>query len=165
MRTALCLLLTVGAAACSSPGNSDGPDDGSQAVEIGQPGGDDNLDFVRLEEGDTIQLQSFGQGGTHALLAVRCIGLGTGRYYVTVWMENLETGFQVSVPPPARPRPLACHSDGVCDLVPLLVMTGGLAEAGADLDGTEVEVTAECRNEDGEEAEGSQMGVLSTEEL
>jgi hypothetical protein len=154
-------LFATALASCSSPEPSDGS---AQAVEIGLPGGEDDLDFIPLEPGGTITLQTFGQGGTHALMAVRCIGLGS-RMYVTVWMENLESGRQVSVPPAAQARPLACNDDGSCDLVPLLVMTGGLVPTGEDLDGLQVEVTAECRNEDGEEAEGSQIGVLSTEEL
>lgn len=157
-------LLAAALAGCSSPGASDGSDGSEQSAEIGLPGGEDDLDFVPLEPGGTIKLQTFGQGGTHALLAVRCTGLGS-RMYVTVWMEDLETGRQVSVPPSAQARPLACNDDGSCDLVPLLVMIGGLVPVGEDLDGREVEITAECRNEDGEEAEGSQTGVLSTEDL
>src|SRR5262245_4562154 len=46
------------------------------AVEIGKPDPSGNLDFVPLADGDDIALGTFGQGGTHAVLAVRAIGFG-----------------------------------------------------------------------------------------
>src|SRR5262245_44512595 len=64
-------------------------------VDVGLPGGSDGLEFVPLEPGAAIPLETFGQGGTHALLAVRASGLGN-RAFVGVTITNATTGDAVS---------------------------------------------------------------------
>ena len=134
------------------------------AVEIGLPGGDDGLAFMPLAPGGELRLQTFGQGGTHVLLGIRCIGFGN-RAFVTISIRNLETNALAVTNPPARPQLLFCHDAVTCDLVPLLATTSGLTELGAERDGLRVEVSASVRNEAGIEAESSLEAVLSTADL
>jgi hypothetical protein len=174
--------VSLGCAGCSSPDEPpepppdpeecdppdseecDPPDPVEPSVEIGLPPPEDDLGFAALEPGGEILIQSFGQGGTHALLAIRCIGFGN-RAYVTVTITNLNTNNEVFSPTPARPQLLLCRDDDTCDLVPLLVMLGGLAAPDEERDGLPVMVSAEVHNDAGLEASGSQFGVLSTDAL
>ena len=78
-------------------------------VDVGLPGGADGLEFVALEPGGEVPLQTFGQGGTHALLAVRCGGLGNAAF-VGVEIANGATGDTVSAPPSASPVWPGCCS-------------------------------------------------------
>jgi hypothetical protein len=130
------------------------------AVEIGTPDPSGNLDFVPLEDGADIPLGTFGQGGTHAELAVRCIGFGN-KAFVDVTLENLSSGAMVSTLPSSRPQLLVCREQpsNACDMLPLYVMTGGLADP-SEKDGLRIRVTATVRGVDGEEASGSREGVL-----
>lgn len=143
---------------------SDGGADAGMPVEpeliIGHPGASDSLEFVPLKAGGDIALETFGQGGTHAELAVRAIGFGR-RAYIVVTLENLVSGETVMTPEPARPQLLLCRdeADTICDLIPFLVLTGGLAEPGKK-DGLRILVTAEARNDAGVEARASIDGVL-----
>jgi len=142
------------------------PPDAEQArasVEVGIPAGDDGLHFEALLQGGTLRLQTFGQGGTHVLLGVRTIGLGT-RAFVATTLRNLETDAEVTAPAPVRPQLFICEN-GVCDLVPLLVMTAGLTETGAERDGVLVEVRVDAHNDAGVEEHGTREAVLSTEDL
>jgi hypothetical protein len=136
------------------------------SVELGVPGGDDGLDFVPLEDGAELRLQTFGQGGTHVLTAVRCIGFGR-RAFVSASLRNLDTGLEVTEPAPARPQLLYCSGgdEGSCDLVPYLVHASGLTETDQERDGLRVELRAHVRNEAGADAEGSREVVLSTADL
>jgi hypothetical protein len=162
-RRALGFLL--GASACSSspPGAvSAGPPQVS--VDLGLSGGADGLEFQHLEPGGSVPLYTFGQGGTHALLAVRCVGLGE-RAFVAISISNPEDGRSVSAPAGQSPRLLACNADGSCDLLPLLVMTGGLVAPGTDRDGLPVVIRADASNREGLAASVERDAVLSAASL
>jgi hypothetical protein len=133
-------------------------------VDVGLPGGADGLEFVALEPGGEVPLQTFGQGGTHALLAVRCGGLGNAAF-VGVEIENLASGDAVNAPPSASPRLLLCRESQVCDLLPLLVMTGGLVPPGTDRDGLAVHIRVDASNTEGLSASVERDAVLSTAAL
>jgi len=159
---ALCLAC-VGAesSACSSSERAAPPE---IWVDLGRSGGPDGLDFEHLESGGSVPLYTFGQGGTHALLAVRCSGLGD-RAFVAITIRNPEDGRSVTAPAGASPRLLACDGAGVCDLVPLLVMTGGLVAPGVDRDGLAVVIQADASNLAGISASVAREAFLSTASL
>jgi hypothetical protein len=152
--------------ACSS--KDDGPAPAlsleQASVEIGTPGGDDGLEFIALEPNGTLYVETFGQGGTHVAFAIRCNGMGN-RAFVNVTITNLDTGVQVSTEMTSRPRLLVCLDERSCELAPLLVMMGGIAEPGADRHGLAVRVEAEAHNAEGTRAEAEIDGVLNTERL
>jgi hypothetical protein len=154
------VLVAVSLAIACGSSDSDDPAEGVVSVDVGVTGGPDGLDFVALEPGGEISLHTFGQGGTHALLAVRCIGMGN-RAFVSVVITNLETGREASAPAGTSPRLLLCEDEWTCDLLPLLIMTGGLV---ADSDGTAipVRISAEAQNADGIGASVEREAVLST---
>jgi hypothetical protein len=133
-------------------------------ADVGLPGGVDGLEFVRLEPGGEVPLQTFGQGGTHALLAVRTNGLGN-RAFIGVAIENVATGDTVSAPAGPSPRLLLCRPEGACDLLPLLVMTGGLVPPGSDRDGLAVRIRVDAANAEGDAASVEREAVLSTASL
>ena len=138
------------------------PDAGepSLAVEIGMRVGPRDNTFVALEPGGDIHLGTFGQGGTHAELAVRCIGFGN-RAFVTLTLENLRDSTVIMHPATSRPQLLRCVEEpaGACDLLPIYFMTGGLA-APTEKDDLPVLVRASCLNEAGDQATTSIDGVL-----
>jgi hypothetical protein len=134
------------------------------SVEIGLPGGEDGLDFVPFEDGGELRLQTFGQGGTHVLVAVRCTGFGN-RAFVSATLANLTSEVVVEEPPPVRPQLLYCGDDGYCELIPYLVHASGIAETDEERDGLRVRLTAHVRSESGVEAMGSHEAVLSTADL
>ncbi|HMI93280.1 MAG TPA: hypothetical protein VK509_18040 [Polyangiales bacterium] len=157
-------------AACGDDGDGDNEgDDGGRdsgpakprlTVEIGTPSPKGDLGFVALEEGGDIPLNTFGQGGTHAELAVRAIGFGN-KAFVDLTLENLDSGATVGSLPSSRPQLLICRETpkGACDMLPFYVMTGGLAEP-SQKDGLRIRVIADVHTEDGEEASTSREGVL-----
>jgi hypothetical protein len=162
MRRVWLLLALV---ACEDPRDRTQSDAGKDAgsceelsVEIGLR--DEQLRFHALEPGGDIPLETFGQGGTHATLAIRTRGFGK-LAFVDVELENLTTGDTAATVPSSRPQLLLCRDarQCVCDLLPLHVMTGGLAEPDQK-DGLRIRVTAEVSTEDGLTAVGSQEGVL-----
>jgi len=134
------------------------------SVELGVPGGADGLDFMPLADGDVLKLQTFGQGGTHVIVGVRCTGFGS-RAFVSAIMHNDDTGVEVAEPPPARPQLLYCDGQGSCDLVPYLVHASGIAPTDAEKDGLHVRLTAKVSAEAGVEAEAWREVVLSTADL
>ena len=144
-----------------SEGGSGGA--GSGSVELGVPDGPDGLDFKPLSEGAELRLQTFGQGGTHLLLGVRCIGFGS-RAFVATTLRNLSTGVEIVAPAPARPQLLFCEDD-VCDLVPLTVMTAGLTGADENRDGLPIRVIADVRNSAGVQGHDEKGAVISTADL
>jgi hypothetical protein len=154
------LLAAFGCASSEEPPPASEP---AASVDIGLPAGDDGLGFESLPEGGELRLQTFGQGGTHILFGIRTVGFGT-RAFVAMTLTNLATGAQVISPAPVRPQLFICENDG-CDLVPLLVMTAGLVETGAERDGVVVEVRADVHDDAGLEAFATREGVLSTEDL
>ena len=165
------LLLVAGLAGCCSSAHqpslgradSGAHDAGkalARAVEIGTPDPKTGLDFVPLMQGGDIALETFGQGGTHATVAIRCIGFGS-RAFVDVVVENIGTGDQVMTVPSVRPQLLLCRDKAmqICDLLPVHVMTGGLADP-TQKDGLEVRVTGTVHDDAGHMASASQEGVL-----
>lgn len=132
-------------------------------VELGVPGGPDKLDFMPLLDGAELRLQTFGQGGTHVLLAVRCSGFGS-RAFVSLGVRNTNTGTELLAPAPVRPQLLFCNGD-VCDLVPITFMMGGLTQSAAERDGLPIEVTADVHNQTGVSGRALRHAVLSTADL
>jgi hypothetical protein len=133
-------------------------------VELGVPDGSDGLGFQPLVDGAVLKLQTFGQGGTHVMIGVRCTGFGN-RAFVSATLHNDVTGVEVTEPPPARPQLLYCEDTGLCDLVPYLVHASGIAPTDAEKDGLSVRLTVQVTNESGIAAEGSREVVLSTADL
>jgi hypothetical protein len=164
-------------ACAGSPGGSTAPggqggEAGSSAgasaieaasVEVGIPTGPDGLDFAPLRAGSELRLQTFGQGGTHVMVAVRTAGIGK-RAFVSATLRSLTTDVEVEEPAPARPQLLYCGDDGFCDLVPYLVHASGIA-VDDERDGLRVLLTARARNEAGAQAEAAVEAVLSTADL
>jgi len=133
-------------------------------VEVGVPAGADGLDFAPLAPDDELRLETFGQGGIHVLLAIRCVGFGN-RAFVGVTLTNLLTGAHAVSPSPVRPQLLLCRTPDVCDLVPLLTIASGITEPGEERNGLPIQITADVHNEAGVAASGSQEVVLSTADL
>ncbi len=161
---ASCCVTCVGAAACSASDSAHETPADPIWVDIGLTSGEDGLEFATLEPGGAVPLHTFGQGGTHALLAVRCSGLGD-RAFVSVTITNIATGDDVIAPATRDPRLLLPREDGVYDLLPVLVMTGGLVEPGTDRDGLPVRVRVDASNLDGDAASVERDAVLSTATL
>jgi len=134
------------------------------SVEIGVPAGSDGLAFAPLLPGGELRLQSFGQGGTHVLLGIRCAGLGN-RAFVALTLTNSLTLVEVSSPASVRPQLLLCSDARTCDLVPILAMASGLTAPGAERNGLPVRVGVKVRNEAGLAASATQDVVLSTADL
>lgn len=171
----LCLLglLGCGAAHARSPsqpgeggngGEAGSPEPAVTSVDLGTPGGEDGLEFLPLSDGAQLNVQTFGQGGTHVLVGVRCSGFGS-RAFVSAELENLASGVVVTEPAPARPQLLYCGDSGDCDLVPYLVHVSGLTKTDAEKDGLAVRLTVLVRNEAGVNGQCSRQVVLSTAEL
>ena len=178
LRLLVALTAALASACAASPGLSAGAGgEGGEAgsggaaspaeeasVEVGIPSGPDGLDFAPLPAGSELRLQTFGQGGTHVLVAVRSVGIGK-RAFVSATLRNLTTDVVVEEPAPARPQLLFCGDDGFCDLVPYLVHASGIAATDEERDGLRVLLTAQVRNEAGAAAEASVEAVLSTADL
>ena len=164
-RRVLIALLAPALVACSADAPSASPEPSAEVwVDVGLPGGSDGLEFVPLAPGGAVPLQTFGQGGTHALLAVRTSGLGD-RAFVSVTIRNAASGAEVSAPAGSSPRLLACHDTGECDLLPLLVMTGGLVLPGQMRDGLAVLVRVDATGAEGGSASVEREAQLTTESL
>lgn len=160
--------------ACSSPsgtpmegvagggGEGGGPISAGE-VELGIPAGPDALDFAPLEDGAVLPLETFGQGGTHVLLGVRCVGFGQ-RAFVSLRVRNLKDGTELVAPAPARPQLLFCDGE-VCDLVPITMMMGGIAANDAERDGLAIEISAEVHNSTGVSGMATAQATLSTADL
>ncbi|HEY3500370.1 MAG TPA: hypothetical protein VGK73_37015 [Polyangiaceae bacterium] len=166
-------LVASAALACSGravedAGAQQAPDADASTVsaELGVPAGDDGLDFAPVEDGAVLKLQTFGQGGTHLFLAVRCVGFGS-RAFVGFTLSNLTSEREIVAPPPARPQLLFCHEDdkSVCDLVPVTVMTGGLTDPEEERDGLAVRIRVDVSNTAGAVADAAREILLSTEDL
>jgi hypothetical protein len=156
--------IAIGLLACSPSSDDTLPALPEVSVDLGVSSGPDGLDFQHLEPGGSVPLYTFGQGGTHALLAVRCSGLGE-RAFVAITITNPADGRQVSAPAGQSPRLLACASAQACDLLPLLVMTGGLVPPGTDRDGLAVVIRADASNLEGMAASVERDAFLSTASL
>lgn len=167
-------LLALGACVLSTgcsnaPGDAEASGAGAPpmqtaSVQLGVPAGDDGLGFAPLDDGAELRLQTFGQGGTHVLIAVRCEGFEK-RAFVSAKLRNLRSDVEVEEPAPARPQLLYCHDQGLCDLVPYLVHASGLTETDAEKDGLPVRLSVSVRDEAGANAEASRELRLSTADL
>jgi hypothetical protein len=166
VRSLLVALVLVSSGCCETRTVVIEPDAGEPelAVQIGMRRDARDNTFVPLEPGGDIHLGTFGQGGTHAELAVRCIGFGN-RAFVNLTLENLRDGTVIMHPPSSRPKLLRCVEEpaGACDDLPIYFMTGGLAEP-AEKDNLPVLVRASCLNEAGDQATTSIEGVLRADE-
>lgn len=158
------LAIAIVLLACSPGSENVRPAPPEVSLDLGVSSGPDGLDFQHLEPGGAVPLYTFGQGGTHALLAVRCSGLGE-RAFVAITITNPADGRQVSAPAGQSPRLLACTSARACDLLPLLVMTGGLVAPGTDRDGLAVVIRADASNLEGMSASVERDALLSTATL
>jgi hypothetical protein len=128
-------------------------------VEIGTPDVITASKFVELETDGDVTIQDGGQGGTHALVALRFKGLGQWIYY-RVAITDLDGGGEVETPELVRPRPTLCDEDLFeCRLSPILVVIGGLADRDV-WDGLHVEITATVSNEEGEEGVATTRAFL-----
>ena len=157
---AQCVVLLCG---CSGE-SGEGLAPGTPWVDIGLSAGVGGLDFERLAAGGTVPLATFGQGGTHALLAVRCSGFGDAAF-INVDITNLNSGVQVTSTPTASPQLLLCRDELACDLLPLLVMTGGLTAPGEEREGLPIRIEVEAHNVAGTRAEVERDAVLSARSL
>lgn len=164
MRSALVGPLLAGCAlACSSPTAPDeaAAEPGAASVQIGIPAGADGLEFAPIEADAELSLRTFGQGGTHVFLGVRCLHFGN-RAFVGITLTNLVTGKAIIAPAPARPQLLYCTEPEVCDLVPVLVMTAGLTEPDAERHGLPVRIDVVVHNDSGVSAGATAEARLST---
>jgi hypothetical protein len=162
----LCAAALLGCADSSHAGGDGGADKPpvKPEVQIGTYD-QDTFDFTPLEEDGDVPLRTFGQGGTHAALAIRCIGFGKIAF-VDADIENTDErsddkGKVISSVKMLRPQLLLCRDDAeqVCDDVPFNVMTGGLADP-AEKDGLHIRITAKVHNAKGAKAMTSQDAVL-----
>jgi hypothetical protein len=153
----------VGDSGAAGVGSTAGGGNPSGQVQLGVPGGPDSLDFTPLAAGAELRLETFGQGGTHVLLGVRCIGFGS-RAFVSLRVQNSLTGTEIVAPAPVRPQLLFCEGDA-CDLVPITMMMGGLTQSDDERNGLPIEITAEVHNQAGISGTASQRAVLSTADL
>ena len=167
----LSFLAVLGASGCDSEdecgiepidGGGDAAAGDAIGVEVGTSGGVGGLEFIPLEDGGDIPLDTFGQGGTHATVAVRALGLGTNIAFFDVTVENAETRAVVMTVPSSRPQLWICdEAREVCEQTSVHIMTGGLAPPGIEnRDGLEVIVHAQVRDERGRRGNGSAEGVL-----
>ncbi|MEO8903254.1 MAG: hypothetical protein ABI488_14050 [Polyangiaceae bacterium] len=158
-----------GAGGGGGDGNADAGGEGGASgsaaaeVQLGVPGGSDGLSFEPLDNGAELRLETFGQGGVHVLLGVRCIGFGS-RAFVSVTLKNQNSGTELVAPAPARPQLLFCEGEN-CDLVPITVMAGGLTQSAAERDGLPIEISAEVHNQAGVSGTADRTAVLSTADL
>ncbi len=144
-------------------GAGEGGDEPAGEVQLGVPGGDDGLSFEPLGDGAELRLETFGQGGTHVLLGVRCIGFGS-RAFVSITLRDSNTGNEIVAPAPARPQLLFCAGQ-TCDLVPVTVMAGGLTRSDEERDGLPIVVSAEVHNQSGLSGTARRSARLSTADL
>ena len=138
------------------------------AVEVGipHPDGATNPDFEQvffpLAEGDVVPVETFGQGGYHISVGVRCHHLGNA-VFIDVEVINPATGASVEVSRTPQPRLIACNDDEtLCERLPIFVTLGGLASLD-ELDGLEVEIRADVESEQGKKASGTAKARLSFE--
>jgi hypothetical protein len=154
---------SAGSAGSEAASGAGGASDTNEQVLLGVPGGTDGLSFEPFVDGMELRLETFGQGGTHVLLGVRCIGFGS-RAFVSITLRDSNTGSEIVAPAPARAQLLFCDGDN-CDLVPITVMAGGLTATNEERDGLPIEVSAEVHNDAGVMGTGTATAVLSTADL
>lgn len=149
---------------------------GGAAIAIGTLDEQAELAYVPLAPAGDLALHTYGQGGMHVAVVVRCEGLGK-EAFVDITLRNLgdydrgmdpagdgpdagatgRAGFanypgEVMTAPRRRPSLLVCDDlldPQVCTHRPIVVMTGGLTDSVDALDGLHVEIQADVRTEDG----------------
>lgn len=169
-----------GASTGSTDGDA-GPDAGPSVdpeIHIGVPDEETMIQYEPLDPGGDIRLESYGQGGLHAVFIVQIIGFGN-QAWVDLTVRNLgdydrrdpgdggldgaDAGADeppdgpsvdgvVMTAPWRQPRLLACDdllAPVVCRDAPRIVMLGGLTGELATLGDLHVEVQADVRNRDG----------------
>ncbi|MDD9964869.1 MAG: hypothetical protein OXR73_01485 [Myxococcales bacterium] len=141
-------------------GGAPGMDNGME-VQIGIPDPEIGAGFLPLERDGDIVLDTFGQGGSHAELALACRGFGTS-VFPQFAVENLADGSTIMTACFSAPQPLLCDDEELCIDSPNFVMLGGLADPD-ELDGLHVRVTARVESASGEQGEASQTGYLRRE--
>lgn len=157
------------------------PDAGMDAmvrpsISIGIPDAVTGIRYEPLVAGGDVRLETYGQGGLHAVFIIECVGMGN-QAWVDIRMTNLGDydrrhgfdagtehddadagggGYQfpgfVETLPSAQPSLLACDDlrDPVyCRTMPREVLTGGLAANLDALSDLHVEIRAQARNRDG----------------
>lgn len=157
----LFLVSSLLALACGAPIEPSESSEPAQPawVDVGFAGGSGSLPFEALAPGDSVDLQTFGQGGRHLLLAIRTRGLGS-RVFVRVGLINAETDVEVITPFGARPLLFFCHDDGLCDLVPFLVPVSAAIYEGVADRALPILLTVEAETPDGQSAKASREVVL-----
>jgi hypothetical protein len=133
---------------CGAAGDASDVEPG---LEVGVPDPATGLEYESLAPGGEIVLGTFGQGGTHATLAVQCWGFGD-EAYVSVSLRNLDGPGESASRVLDQPEALACQRrDGaeICTRMPIFVTTNGLDPSNVGLDGLHVEVTATVRSRRG----------------
>lgn len=131
---------------------------GVPGVRVGTPDEVTGLAFEPLKALGAVQVRSGGQGGSHALVAFECTGLGNRiNYYVRLEQLNGE-GFVETAPKPSL-TPIKCFADGICKVAPIFVVLGGLAPP-EQWDGMQVKITVYVEGEDGGKAEAEVLGTL-----
>lgn len=130
----------------------------SLLVRVGSPDPNDALAFTPLPVDGRIKIRMGGQGGTHAVLGLQCSGFGN-RILYEIKIEDLAGGGKVETPTLPGPRPIFCDMAGICKLVPINVVIGGLAPP-EDWPNLPVKVTLTVSNADGLTATVSADGFL-----
>lgn len=112
--------------------------------------------YAALEPGGVIPIGGTGQAGLVARLALRCTPLADAppleMARVDLLLVNPFTG--ITAPRKSRPRnhDLFCDSDGVCELVPILVEISHLTDEVEALEGLPVRVDVRVQAIAGDEA-------------
>lgn len=135
-------------AGCGQAQGDDPESSGETGVAIGIPDPSTGLSFQALEAGGEIVLGTFGQGGTHATLAVQCWGFGDNAF-VDITLRNLEGAGESASRTSDQPVPLSCEKladKHVCTRMPVFVTTNGLDPDRLGLEGRHIEVTATVRS-------------------
>lgn len=136
-----------------------GPTGPEVTLEIGIPDPEKSSTFLELPDDGDVLIQDGGQGGTHALVALRFTGFGQWVYY-QITIRDPEGGGQVMTPELIRPRPMLCDEALFeCRYSPILVVIGGLAPK-EEWDGLDVEISALVRNEEGAQAVATKYATL-----
>jgi hypothetical protein len=134
--------------------------DAGLPVEVGIPDSKVTTQFAPLSRDGDVTIRDGGQGGTHAMIAIRFEGFGNWVYY-RVAISDLDGDSEVSTVVPLRPQPAPCDENNpeLCRKSPIFVVLGGLAEREA-WDGLHVLITAEVSNEDGMAGSATQRAYL-----
>lgn len=163
LAVALCLPVLLGTAAClgDRSGGSDAGAVPQPSATIGIPDTETERLFVELPAGGDIPLETYGQGGYHAVFVIQLVDLGNAAW-VDVHIRNLDGTGETGSTPTRQPQLLACddlQDPHVCSRGPITVLTAALAEP-ADLEGLHVAVEVIARTREGLMATHATDGYL-----